>query len=496
MGLRRLIATMSCLAAAGVAMSRPDDVVGAMNGLTEFISPLYAQSIQQAPKEPTALPVTGSAQPVKESSEAAAAQQPGPTAATLAPSTNASPEKAATQLPNYAPVEHSLTFKTAPTTNTAAAQKPKSDTVASTGDKTEVAPSTMVPSVSAPSSSATSSTPGNTAKPDKKKARTAVITIEADPRLTGALTKGKPSAHPIIPAKQLFGAAKVPSSAKAQVFGYYSHGCLAGGMALPIDGPAWEVMRLSRNRNWAHPRLVKLVERLASESQKDDGWPGLLVGDLAQPRGGPMLTGHASHQVGLDADVWLTPMPKRRLTRKEREELEATSMLDGTEVAVDPKVFTEGQVKLIKRAASYPEVERIFVHPAIKKALCDAAGTDRGWLSKVRPLYGHYYHFHIRIGCPPGSSATCKSQTPVANSDGCGKEVKSWLARVIPRKGPPPPQKTPPKPKPQITLAQLPSACSAVLESGPQGVAIPEGAKAATARAHKSRGRKAHVAKH
>ena len=40
-----------------------------------------------------------------------------------------------------------------------------------------------------------------------------------------------------------------------------------------------------------------------------------------------MLTGHASHQVGLDADIWLTPMPDRRLTDKEREDISATSML-------------------------------------------------------------------------------------------------------------------------------------------------------------------------
>ena len=64
-------------------------------------------------------------------------------------------------------------------------------------------------------------------------------------------------------------------------------------------------MRLSRNRNWGHPKLVEFLERLSAKGAKV-GWPGLLVGDMAQPRGGPMLTGHASHQVGLDADIWLT----------------------------------------------------------------------------------------------------------------------------------------------------------------------------------------------
>ena len=75
-------------------------------------------------------------------------------------------------------------------------------------------------------------------------------------------------------------------------------------------------MRLSRNRIWGHPELIRLIERLATEAKAQDGWNGLLVGDLSQPRGGPMLTGHASHQVGLDADIWLTPMPGHPLSRR------------------------------------------------------------------------------------------------------------------------------------------------------------------------------------
>lgn len=161
-----------------------------------------------------------------------------------------------------------------------------------------------------------------------------------------------------------------------------------------------------------------------------------------------------THQVGLDADIWLTPMPKRRLTRKERETLNATSMLDDTGVAVDPKVFTDKQVSLIKRAASYPEVERIFVHPAIKKALCTAAGSDRQWLGKVRPFYGHCFHFHMRIKCP--LTAGCKPQPPPTGEDGCGKEVDQWLSKVIPAK----PSTTPPIPKPPQQERQRAAACA------------------------------------
>jgi penicillin-insensitive murein DD-endopeptidase len=163
-------------------------------------------------------------------------------------------------------------------------------------------------------------------------------------------------------------------------------------------------------------------------------------------------------------------MPNRVLTRREREDIQATSMLDKTSLAVDPKVFTPTHVALIKRAASYPQVERVFVHPAIKKALCEAAGKDRDWLYKVRPIWGHFYHFHIRIGCPNGG---CETQPPVKAEDGCGPELKSWLKDIEAslKKAK---QKTPAEDVPVattsakrlLTMDQLPPDCKAVLASG------------------------------
>lgn len=268
--------------------------------------------------------------------------------------------------------------------------------------------------------------------------------------------------EPVIAAKTLFGAAATPAPLSARAIGTYARGCLSGAVALPVDGPAWQAMRLSRNRNWGHPALVALVQTFAADAQKI-GWPGLLVGDISQPRGGPMLTGHASHQIGLDADIWFTPMPDRRLTAKEREEISATSMLVANELAVDPTEFTPHHVALLKQAASYPEVERVLVHPAIKKAICEvtAGQPDRAWLGKVRPIWGHFYHFHIRIGCPP-DSVGCVSQKPPAGDDGCGKELADWYALLTrpPKPGPPEAPRAP------ITLDQLPTDCRVVLETG------------------------------
>ncbi|MEO1694516.1 MAG: penicillin-insensitive murein endopeptidase [Pseudomonadota bacterium] len=236
----------------------------------------------------------------------------------------------------------------------------------------------------------------------------------------------------LVPARRLFKRAKTAAPFEAQVFGRYARGCLAGGVQLPENGPGWQAMRLSRNRHWGHPRMIALIKQLARDATQKDGWPGLLVGDIAMPRGGPMWPSHASHQGGIDADIWLTPMPDRILTRRERENTSAVYMLTKNQLSINPRVWTSGQERLIKRAATYREVERVLVHPAIKKQLCQVAqarGEDTSWLSKVRPVWGHNYHFHIRMRCPIGSPG-CTPQNPPPNRDGCGRELDVWYKRL------------------------------------------------------------------
>lgn len=272
-----------------------------------------------------------------------------------------------------------------------------------------------------------------------------------------------PLAHPDDPnnaAKELFGRKATPAEFKPEVFGFYARGCLAGAEALPINGPHWQVMRLSRNRNWGHPTLIRYIERLSERGAKA-GWPGLLIGDMAQPRGGPMLTGHASHQIGLDADIWLRPMPNYELSPSEREEMSATMVVADSRKDVDPNVWTPAHFNIIRAAANDPLVERLFVNAAIKKKLCEMAGTDRAWLQKVRPYWEHDYHFHVRIKCPD-DSPECKHQDPVPAGDGCGKELDWWFSDAVLHPKPPP---VPEKPRPPIRMADLPQACHQVLRA-------------------------------
>ncbi len=261
-------------------------------------------------------------------------------------------------------------------------------------------------------------------------------------------------------AKNLFGSKKLPAAIDAKAYGFYSKGCLSGGMAIARDGPNWQAMRTSRNRRWGHPDLISLLERLSREAATD-GWSGLLVGDISQPRGGPMLSGHASHQIGLDADIWFMPMPKKRFSISERERVSAVSVLKRNSLYVDDRRWTSAHEAVLRRAANYRNVERILVHPGVKKKLCDTVKGDRSWLRKIRPFWGHHYHFHVRIGCPPGSTG-CKRQAKTPKGTGCDKSLAWWFTEEPWR-----PAKGPKKPKARdiMTMASLPGACRAVLDA-------------------------------
>lgn len=278
----------------------------------------------------------------------------------------------------------------------------------------------------------------------------------ARPPLPPAKVEAPKDGQAKLAAADLFGAKKLPTIGHAAAIGYYPQGCLAGGVELPTDGPNWQVMRLSRNRNWGHPNLVSFVEKFAVRAARATGWKGILVGDLAQPRGGPTPTGHKSHQTGLDVDIWFMPMPDHKLSRKEREDIAASSLVSADWKHLNPKTWTPQHIAFIKTAAESADVERVLVNAAIKKELCRVAGKTASWLNKVRPWYGHHDHIHVRLRCPD-DSPNCKGQPPVPEDEGCGKALDFWFSDKVLR------PVTKFKPRKPMTLAELPPACKAVL---------------------------------
>ncbi len=265
-------------------------------------------------------------------------------------------------------------------------------------------------------------------------------------------------------AKTLFGAAPAGSAQRPEPFGGYARGCQAGAVQLPETGPTWQAMRLSRNRNWAQPVTVDYVQDLSRFAATQSGWEGLYVGDMSQPRGGPMLTGHRSHQTGLDVDVWMLPPDRLDLTAQERENLSSISMRRQSGAFVNSS-WTPQHEAILKAAASDPRTARIFVFPGAKVAMCNSATGDRSWLNKIRPWWGHHYHFHVRLNCPEGAVG-CTDQAPPPPGDGCA-EAQGWVDRIL---NPPPPDPnpapaTPAAPRGELTMANLPGQCLGVLNA-------------------------------
>lgn len=257
-------------------------------------------------------------------------------------------------------------------------------------------------------------------------------------------------------ARLAFGAAAQPSPQVSEPIGGYSRGCLAGGIELAETAARWQAMRLSRNRNWGHPDIIAFIERL-SVSAEAIGWPRIFVGDISQPRGGPMLSGHRSHQIGLDADIWLRRPGTRVLSRAERERISSTRVVAANGRDLNAS-WSDGHHALLRAAARDAAVARIFVNPAIKRGLCRAEPPgDRAWLRKIRPWWGHDAHFHVRLRCPPAAPG-CRNQDPPPPGDGCGAELASWFQPPAPSSG----TKTGRKRR-ELRMADLPAACRAVL---------------------------------
>lgn len=289
--------------------------------------------------------------------------------------------------------------------------------------------------------------------------------------LVGVLALGFAPALAEVPANQLFGAVDGPSNQASQPIGSYAKGCAAGLMQLPETGPTWQAMRLSRNRNWGQPELVQYLIDL-SQQARAIGWAGLYIGDMSQPRGGPMTSGHASHQIGLDADIWQLPPQRLDLSVAEREKISSIPVRSADQRSITSN-WTPSHRAVMRAAALDPRVDRIFVAAAVKIEMCrTATAADTPWLQKIRPVAGHDTHFHVRLKCPAGASS-CVTQSPTVSElskggNGCDDTLMWWVTDYLN-----PPKDSKPEEKPaereptarELTLADLPAQCAAVLSS-------------------------------
>jgi penicillin-insensitive murein endopeptidase len=274
-------------------------------------------------------------------------------------------------------------------------------------------------------------------------------------------------------ANQLFGAKSTASPHQPHAIGSYARGCAAGLEELPETGPTWQAMRLSRNRNWGHPDAIDFIQRLSAQAARQPGWSGLYIGDISQPRGGPMTSGHSSHQIGLDIDIWMLPPKSLRLSRQDRENLSSISVRTENQRNVNGN-WTPQHAAIIEAAARDDAVDRIFVTAPVKIQLCLAADRgDKAWLQKVRPYWGHHYHFHVRLKCPRGNSG-CETQTPTVaelsnGGDGCDASLNWWVTDALdpPKRTTTPPANPAPKARSprEFVMADLPSQCRTVLGS-------------------------------
>jgi len=243
-------------------------------------------------------------------------------------------------------------------------------------------------------------------------------------------------------------------SSEARSIGTYTAGCLSGAAALPLNGAGYQVMRLSRKRYYGHPDLIRFIEHLG-QSVADRHLGVLFIGDLAQPRGGPTLTGHRSHQTGLDVDIWFLlsqQAESRLLAFNERESWNAPSVLLDHSDTIDVRQWSKANEKILEIAAVMPEVDRIFVNPSIKRHLC-RNHRSQNWLKKIRPWWKHDDHFHVRLKCPE-NSRDCLPPESLPEGDGCDASLAWWFSAEA---------KAPPKKAPASATPPLPVQCESIL---------------------------------
>ncbi len=221
---------------------------------------------------------------------------------------------------------------------------------------------------------------------------------------------------------------RLPTLGPSVSIGRYAGGCLRGARALPAVGPGYRVVRRHRHRFFGHQSLLDFIRALGRRSLAQR-LGTLLVADLSQPRGGPMPHGHRSHQNGLDVDIWFAfqeELGAHELARLDATDTAPPSVLSHDGRGLEPGRWSARKVSLLRLAAEDPRVDRVFVNPVIKRALC-AQSFPSPWLRKLRPWWGHADHLHVRLRCAR-SDRRCEGSEPIPPGNGCDASLAWWFS--------------------------------------------------------------------
>lgn len=222
------------------------------------------------------------------------------------------------------------------------------------------------------------------------------------PSVKPGASKGKPSTT----AKKL-----------DQAVNYAFNGHLENGQNLKNQASQsyMKFVHPERDREWGTNELLKMVVYV-SETYKNLSLPPLNVSDLSQKEGGLIQhSTHKSHQNGLDADLGY-PLDDPKMLPF------ANLVKNGT---VNPHLQVDKALMVYSAIYKTGLLDRVFVDAAIKKSLCESAqrqGTSDSMaevLRRLRPIEGHFNHYHLRIQCNKATQPRCRMMGEPPEGSGC-----------------------------------------------------------------------------
>lgn len=208
-----------------------------------------------------------------------------------------------------------------------------------------------------------------------------------------------------------------------QVYGFYSKGSLRSACSMSQESKGLYHLFHLRKRFYGSDGLIGIIESAAAEmSIRFPNLDRLQVGDLSAEQGG-FITGHASHQNGLDVDLaYYRNDHREQIDPIGQKGFDESFVFKGR---VSPNFDVARNWEVIKLFYDSGRLNRIFVDEKIKEAIClyaDSIGeirTREETLKRLRPYPNHDDHMHVRITCPK-ESMKCESQEPIQDlGSGC-----------------------------------------------------------------------------